>query len=86
MLKVYYCDDFDMFAAESADQAADLYEEMTGDRPDESYPRELTDAELDVRYPAFDEDERPIEGQTISVREMLAENGDEPGWLAGSDW
>jgi len=86
MLKVYYCDDSDLFAAESTDQAADLYEEMTGDRPDEGYPRELTDTELDVRYPAFDENERPIEGQTTSVREMLAENGDEPGWLAGSEW
>ena len=47
---------------------------------------ELTDEELDVRYPAFDEDERPIEGQTTSVREMLTEHGSEPSWLCGRDW
>lgn len=86
-LKVFQCDDSDMYAAESAEQAEALWHDMVGDEPiDEGYPRELTDAELDVRYPAFDEDERPIEGETTSIREMLAEHGDEPGWLAGSDW
>jgi hypothetical protein len=85
-LKVFQCDDSDLYAAESAEQAAKLYGEMTGEEMDEGYPCELSDAELDIRYPAFDEDERPIEGQTISVREMLAEHGDEPGWLAGSEW
>ena len=30
---------------------------------DDDYPRELDDAELDKRYPAFDEDERPIEAR-----------------------
>ena len=86
MLKAYACDDNDIYAAESAEQAAKLYEDMCDEKPDEGYPRELTDAELDTRYPAFDEDERPIEGETTSVREMLVEHGDEPGWLAGSDW
>lgn len=86
MLKAYACDDSDIYAAESAEQAAKLYEDITGEQPDDGYPTELTDKDLDKRYPAFDEDERPIEGQTTSVREMLAEHGDEPGWLAGSDW
>lgn len=86
MLKAFACDDSDLYAAENAEQAAQVYRDMCGDEPDEGYPRELTDAELDIRYPAFDENECPIEGQTTSVREMLAEYGDEPGFLAGSDW
>lgn len=86
MLKAFACDDSDLYAAENAEQAAALYRECSGEGTEDGYPRELTDAELDIRYPAFDEDERPIEGQTTSVREMLAEHGDEPGWLAGSDW
>lgn len=87
MLKAYLCDSSDIYAAESAEQAEQLWRDMVVDEPlDDGYPRELTDEELDVRYPAFDEDERPIEGQTTSVREMLAEHGSEPGWLCGSDW
>ena len=88
MLKAYHCDDSDVYAAESAEQAAQLWREhVGGDEPmEEDYPRELDDAELDKRYPAFDEDERPIEGKTTSVREMLEEHGSEPGWLCGSAW
>lgn len=86
MLKAYACDDIDLYAAESAEQAAKLYEEHTGEPPDDGYPTELTAADLDKRYSAFDEDENPIEGQTTSVREMLVEHGSEPGWLAGSEW
>ena len=86
MLKAYACDDIDLYAAESAEQAAKLYEEITGEPPDDSYPTELADADLDKRYPAFDEDENQIEGKTISVREMLVEHGDKPGLLASSEW
>ena len=88
MLKVYKCDDSDLYAANDAEEAKRLWREQVGDDEvmDEEYPLELTDEELDRRYQAFDEDERPIEGETTSVREMLAEHGDEPGWLAGSDW
>ena len=88
MLKAYQCDDSDVYAAESAEQAAQLWREhVGGDEPmDDEYPQELTDGQLDVRYPAFDEDERPIEGETTSIREMLAEHGDTPGWLCGSEW
>lgn len=86
MLKAYACDDSDLYAAESAEQAAQLYRDQVGEEPEDGYPRELDDEELDKRQPAFDEYERVIEGETTSVREMLAEHGNEPGWLAGSTW
>lgn len=84
-LKVYACDDCDLYAAESIEQAAQLYREQVGDDPGDGYPRELDDAELDAPQPEFDEDEQ-LTGGTTSVRQMLAEHGDEPGWLAGSEW
>lgn len=88
MLKAYKCNDSDLYAANDIEEAKRLWREQVGsdELMDDEYPLELTDEELDHRYPAFDEDERPIEGETTSVREMLAEHGDEPGWLAGSDW
>ena len=85
MLKAYAGTDCDLYAAESAEQARVLCEEQMGEPCDEGYPRELTDAELDAPQPEFDEDERPTGGKT-SIRQMLAEHGDEPGWLAGSVW
>jgi hypothetical protein len=87
MLKAYWCDECDLYAAESAQQAASLWREAVGeDEPlDEGYPRELTDKELDAPQPEFDEDERRT-GGTTSIRRMLAEHGDEPGWLAGTVW
>jgi hypothetical protein len=87
-LKAYQCDDSDLYAARDAEEAKRLWHENVGDDEtmDDEYPHELTDDELDHRYPEFDEDERPIPGETISVREMLAQHGTEPGWLAGSDW
>ena len=88
MLKAYQCDDGDVYAANDAEEAKRLWRELVGgdEAMDEDYPRELDAAELDKRYPAFDEDERPIDGQTTSVRKMLEEHGNEPGWLCGSDW
>lgn len=85
-LKAFACDEMDIYAAESAEKAAEMYLDTTGEEPEEGYPRELTDDELDARQPAFDENENRIEGKTTSVREMLAEHGSEPGWLAGSEW
>ena len=82
-MKVFSINDDDLYAANDAAEARSLWSSM-GDDELEPNIEELTDAQLDVRYPAFDEDERPIEGQTTSVREMLAEHGDEPGWLAGT--
>ncbi|MBN8921601.1 MAG: hypothetical protein BGP10_15945 [Rhodanobacter sp. 68-29] len=88
MLKAYQCDDSDVYAANDAEEAKRLWHDTVGeDEPmADGYPRELDDAELDRRYPAFDENECPIEGQTTSVREMLVEHGDDPGWLCGSEW
>lgn len=85
MLKAFQCDDNDLYAAESAEQAAELYRDHVGEDPDEGYPRELTDAELDAEQPEFDENECQTGGKT-SVRQMLTEHGAEPGWLAGSEW
>lgn len=84
-LKAFACDEYDLYAAESAEQAAALYKEATGEQPEDGYPRELTDAELDALQPEFDENERRT-GNITSVRQMLAEHGNEPGWLAGSEW
>lgn len=86
-LKAYQCDDYDLYAARDAEEAKRLWHEQCGhdDPMEDGYPRELSDAELDRRQPAFDEDGTLIEGETTSIREMLAEHGDEPGWLAGSE-
>ncbi len=69
-MKVFLINDDDLYAANDEAEGPDPIIE------------ELTEAQLDRRHPAFDEDERPIPGRTISVREMLAEHGDSPGWLA----
>lgn len=85
MLKAYYCDETELFAAENVEQAEQLYAEIVGERTQEGYPRELTDAELDEIQPEFDENEERT-GNATSIRQMLAEHGDEPGWLAGGIW
>lgn len=72
----------ELYAAESAEHAAVIYAEMTGEAPDpDDEPCELSDAELDAPTPEFDEDERQT-GEMTSVRQMLVESGSEPGWLA----
>ena len=81
-MKVFAINDDDLYAAHDAAEARSLWSGMVDDEP-EPCIEELTDEQLDVRCPAFDEDERPIPGKTISVREMLEQHGDEPGWLAG---
>lgn len=88
MLKAYQCEDSDIYAANDAQEAKRLWREIFDEDEDmdDEFPHELTSEALLIRYPAFDENERPIEGQTISVAEMLAKHGDTPGWLCGSDW
>lgn len=83
-LKAFQCDEMDLFAAESIEQASQLYEELTGEKPEDGYPYELSDAQMDAPQPEFDEDENRT-GAMTSIRQMLAEHGDEPGWLAGSE-
>jgi hypothetical protein len=85
VLRAFHVSDEEFWAGYDAASVARLYEETTGDPCLDDYPIELTEAELDHRYPAFDEDERPIEGETVSPREWLAEMT-EPGFLAGSYW
>lgn len=85
MLKAFRCDDTDLYAAKDAEQAAAVYEAQCGEKPEAGYPEELTDAELDAPQPEFDENEQRT-GGTTSIRQMLAEHGDDPGWLAGSEW
>jgi hypothetical protein len=82
-LKAFQIGD-DLYAANSAEQAAQLFTEQTGDACDEEV-RELTDDELDAPQPEYDEDEQPTD-DTTSVRQMLREHGDEPGWLAATRW
>lgn len=86
-MKAYKCTDEDLYAANSAEEAAALCKaDQLGEPCLDGYPEPLTDAELDARHQSFDEDENPIDGETTSIREMLAEHGNEPGWLAGSVW
>ena len=86
IMKVYLFDDCSLYAAESMELAVTLYKECVDKELAEGCPRELTESELNARYPKFDENENPVEGQTISILEMLAEHGDEPGLLAGGVW
>ncbi|HET6631566.1 MAG TPA: hypothetical protein VFG73_02505 [Rhodanobacteraceae bacterium] len=67
----------ELYAARDLAHAREVIAEYTTDDA-----RELSEAELDAPQPEFDEDERET-GGTTTVRQMLAEHGDEPGWLAG---
>jgi hypothetical protein len=82
-MNAYHVDDMTIFAAESAEQAAQLYEAETGE-PCEAgeYPRQLTDSELDRPQLDRDEDERPT-GATTTIRSWLAAQA-EPGFLCAS--
>lgn len=81
-MKVFEINDDDLYAANDEAEALAIFKHDSFVWPGPTI-HELTDAQLDRRYQAYDQDERPIPGQTISVREMLAEHGDKPGWLAG---
>lgn len=87
MLKAFACDDSDLYAARDADEAIRLWKEHNGETAemDDGYPVELSDEDLDKPIPAFDENENRT-GEMTSVRQFLIEHGDEPGWLAGSDY
>ena len=84
-LKAFHVDDCEIYAANSAEEADSLYFDMVGEHCEApEYPRELTDKELDKPLPAFDENEEPIPGEMTSVRKFLADHGDIPGFLAGT--
>lgn len=81
-LKVYHVDEVTLFAAYSAEQAAELYEEWTGDAPGDGYPDEATDEFLDKEIPEFDENECQT-GEMTTIRSWLSDA--EPGFLASSE-
>ena len=90
MLKVYQVGDYDLYAAETGQQALDLYRkdedlEESGSGEDfvKAEVRELSDAELDAELPETDEN-GALTGRMTSIRRWLSEKG-EPGWLAWSD-
>ena len=84
MLKAFEVSDCELWAAETADQAAADYERETGEKCEDGYPRELTVPELNTEQPEFDEDENET-GGTTSVQQMLLEMAG-PGFLAASRW
>ncbi len=86
-MKAYQVDEITTFAANSPEEANDLYRDWCGDNcnAEDAYPRELSDEELDHKYPAFDEDERRIPGETWTIRQGIAEMT-EPGYLCSSEW
>lgn len=87
-LKAYAVGDSDIYAAEFAEQALSLANDMHGSEYDPPFSMkdvvELVDEDLDKEYPEFDEDERPTGGVT-TIRIWLSETLT-PGWLCGSDW
>lgn len=83
MLKAFRFDE-DLYAAETVEQARACWKEDTGEEYADEV-QELDDTELDAPQPEFDENEERT-GGTTSVRAMLSEHGDEPGWLAGGNW
>lgn len=82
-LKVFHVDEVTLFAAYSADQAAMLYEEWTGDGPSDGYPDEAADEFLDKEIPEFDENECQT-GNMTTIRSWLVDA--EPGFLASSEF
>jgi hypothetical protein len=82
-MKAYEMDDEPtIYAADSAMVASALYTLESGERLEDGYPRELTDAELDAERPDYDEDERPT-GEATTIRRWL-EAATEPGYLCGA--
>jgi len=82
-VKAYEMDDEPtIYAAHDADAAAMIYILDGGEEPQDGYPRELTDEELDRERPDYDEDERQT-GETTTIRRWL-EVATEPGFLGGA--
>ena len=81
-LKAFHVDETTLFAAMSAEQAAELFADWIGDEVDVALVEEATDAFLDKEIPEFDENERQT-GRMTTVRSWLADA--EPGFLASSE-
>ncbi len=87
-LKAYAVGDSDVYAAESAEQALQLANDISGSEDEPVFRMDdvilLTDADLDKEYPEFDEDEVAT-GGTTTIRHWLNE-ARVPEWICGSDW
>lgn len=82
-LKAFYVDDMPtIYAAESIEHAAELYETDCGEAPADGYPYQASEQELDMPVPETDEDELPT-GVMTTMRAWLAEA--EPGFLCGAE-
>ncbi len=87
--KVFQVDEDTWWRARSAEEAAADYENETGETPQASVFRELTEAELDsTMMNLTDEDEVPT-GEKESFRAQLAEQVElydgKPGMFASTD-
>jgi hypothetical protein len=83
-LKAFQVDDCTWYAAETAEQAAQVYKSDTGEDCDDEYPTEVSDAELDAPIPEFDENEERT-GDMTTMRAFL-EEATAPGFLATSEF
>ena len=83
LMKAYYVSDYEIWAANSAEEAmAAAMKEWGGTPDDEEYKydvRELSDAEMDEPFDDRDEDERPTGEKTTLRAEIALLN--EPGFL-----
>jgi hypothetical protein len=83
-LKAFQVDDCTWYAAESAEQAAELYRKDVGEECDDGYPSEVPDETLDRPIPEMDEDE-VMTGDMTTMRAFLDESNG-PGFLATTEW
>lgn len=82
-LKAFYVDDMPtIYAAESIEHAAELYETDCGEAPADGYPYQASEQELDMPVPETDEDEQPT-GVMTTMREWL--EAASPGFLCGAE-
>jgi hypothetical protein len=83
-LKAFQVDYCTWYAAETAEQAAEVYSADTGEACVDGYPTEVTDEMMDHPTPDFDENEMPT-GKMTTMRAYLAE-ATAPGFLATSEY
>lgn len=71
-LKAYFVDEtLAVYAAESLEHAAELYEGDVQEKCTAGYPYEASDADLDEEFPEFDADEQ-MAGRMTTMRAILA--------------
>ncbi|MGM1042032.1 hypothetical protein [Stenotrophomonas sepilia] len=82
-LKAFYVDDMPtIYAAESIEHAAELYETDCGEAPADGYPYQASEQDLDMPVPETDEDEQPT-GVMTTMRAWL--EAASPGFLCGAE-